>query len=598
VRIDWQPLGRRVDVAPGTSLIDAARLAGVDLTATCGGIGLCEGCRVRVIAGRLSPISSLERSGLSDETVGAGWRLACQATVESDLTIDVPPDSLSAPQRLQIEGQTGDVAPDPVVQSVELAVGEPTLDDLRDDLGRVGDDLVARGFERPRAGLHVLADLPVRLRRQEWSASLGMRGPEIVAVLPRGTRLLGLAVDIGTTKLASYLVDLASGRTLAAVGRMNPQIARGEDVISRIAYVDHDAGRGRELQSLVVAALNEMLAELVETAVSSRDGVVDAVIVGNTAMHHLVAGLPVAQLGQAPYVPVVASALEIAARDIGLEVAPGASVYFPPNIAGYVGGDHVAMLLATSAVDRTGTSVAIDIGTNTEMTVTVGERRWTCSCASGPAFEGAHISHGMRAAPGAIERVVIVGAEVRVHTIGRAPAVGICGSGILDAVAEMWRAGILDRHGAIRPGHPATRAVGTGTELLVVPAAETGLGRDITVTRRDVTEIQLAKAAIRTGLDTLLGAAGVDRADVDRVVVAGAFGTYLDIRRAIEIGMLPDFPRAHIEQVGNAAGAGARQMLISADCRRRAESMVRDIEYVELTTHPAFADIFARAIGF
>jgi uncharacterized 2Fe-2S/4Fe-4S cluster protein (DUF4445 family) len=595
-RVDWQPLGRRVEVAYGTVLVDAARRAGIELTATCGGVGLCEGCRVRVIAGRLSAPTPLEESALGSDGLASLWRLACQAAVQGDATIDVPADSLSAPQRLQIESRLGEVAPDPLVVPVDIELHEPTLSDLGDDLTRVGDDLANRGLPPPRVALHVLAELGARLRRDGWRASLAMRGPEIVGVLPRGTPLTGLAVDLGTTKLAAYLVDLASGRTLAATGRMNPQIARGEDVVSRIAWVEDDRARAAELQASVVAAINEMVADLSAEAGRSREAIVEAVIAGNTAMHHLFAGLPVAQLGQAPYVPVMTAPLEFGAREIGLELAPGAHVYMPPNIAGYVGGDHVAMLLSSRVSETGGTSVAVDIGTNTEMTVTAGGRMWTCSCASGPAFEGAHISNGMRAAPGAIERVVIVGGDVRVHTIGNQPAIGICGSGILDAVAEMRKAAILDRYGSFVARHALVRRAEGGPEFVVAPAPATALGRDIVVTRPDVNEIQLAKAAIRAGLDILLRAAALEPDGVDRVVIAGAFGTYIDIGSAVEVGMLPAFPRARIEQVGNAAGAGARQMVMSGTRRRRAESLARDIQYVELTTHAEFSDAFARAI--
>ena len=266
VRIDWQPAGRRITVRPGTSLLAAARAAGLDLVAICGGAGLCEGCRVRAVAGRLSPVTELERSSLGDEAIRAGWRLACQASVETDTTLDVPPESLTAPQRLQVEGQLSHVPPDPAVRMVDVSVEPPALGNLRSDLSRVTDALATRGVDRATATLPVLADLPARLRRLGWSASVAVRGSDIVAVLARGQRPLGLAVDVGTTKLAAYLVDLTSGETLGAVGRMNPQIALGEDVISRIAYVADDAGRRHELQGAVIGALNGMAAEALRRA--------------------------------------------------------------------------------------------------------------------------------------------------------------------------------------------------------------------------------------------------------------------------------------------------------------------------------------------
>jgi len=328
---------------------------------------------------------------------------------------------------------------------------------------------------------------------------------------------------------------------------------------------------------------------------------VDAVVVGNTAMHHLFAGLPVAQLGAAPYVPAVGEALDIQAREVGLELAPGAYVHLPPNIAGYVGADHVAMLLAAGVAHKKDrTVVALDIGTNTEITLTHQGRMVSCSCASGPAFEGAHIHDGMRAAPGAIERVQINGDEVRIHTINHQPAVGICGSGILDAISEMIAAGIVDRRGAIHKNHPAIRTANGRSELVLAHGEKTGHGKDVVVTRKDVNEIQLAKGAIRAGVEILLevvGLAGDDQA-IDEFIVAGAFGTYIDLESAIRVGMFPDIPIERFQQVGNAAGTGARQMLVSTEQRRSAQAMVGELEYVELSAHPDFINEFSHALFF
>jgi uncharacterized 2Fe-2S/4Fe-4S cluster protein (DUF4445 family) len=326
--------------------------------------------------------------------------------------------------------------------------------------------------------------------------------------------------------------------------------------------------------------------------------IVDAVVVGNTAMHHLFAGLPVDQLGRAPYVAAVSDPLDLRASDLGLVLAPGASVHLPANIAGFVGADHVAMALATGAWEETDRCVvALDIGTNTEVTLTRGGRAWCCSCASGPAFEGAHIQDGMRAAPGAIERVQI-GEDGKPHlkTIGDQPPVGICGSGILDAVSELFRTGIIDRKGALNEAAPrVTRADGLTQYELAAPATS-GHGRAVVINRKDINEVQLAKAAIRTGVEVLLHEAGVSYEEIEEFIIAGAFGTYLDVGSCVKIGMFPPLPLERFHQVGNAAGAGARQMLVSAARRAAAAALARKVTYVELTVHPEFTRRFLRAL--
>ncbi len=547
IHVDFQPVGRRVELAPGKTLLEAAQAAGIELTAVCGGIGTCGDCRIRLARGNLSAPTLAEQATLTPGEIASGQRLACQAIPQSDCVIDIPPESLTAPQRLQVEDELG-------VSRIKCQVSRGTW--------------------------HVAHDTP-----------------------------FGLAIDIGTTKLAAFLVNLTTGQTLGRVGAMNPQIGFGEDVIARIQYANtHPDGR-TTLQSRLAETLNGMAAELCQQAGILSEQIGEVVAVGNTVMHHLFAGLPVQQLGVAPYSPAVVEAMTIPARQVGLALAPDATVYLPPNIAGYVGADHVAAILAVSgqrsafssqrsAINRQPPTVnrqpspvtlLLDIGTNTEVSLSANGRILSCSCASGPAFEGAHIRDGMRAAPGAIERVQIRDGAVRVHTIGNQPPVGICGSGILDAVAELLSAGVLDWRGNFTAGQP---------QATLVLAAQTGHGRDILVTRKDVNEIQLAKGAIRAGVDVLLAEAGLPSEAIDEFIVAGAFGTYLDIGSAIRVGMFPDLPRERFRQVGNAAGAGARQMLLDPAARQFAEKLARRVEYVELSSHPAFREAFVKNILF
>jgi uncharacterized 2Fe-2S/4Fe-4S cluster protein (DUF4445 family) len=610
--VDLQPVGRRIRINKGATLLEAAQAAGVELVAVCGGNASCGTCRVRLAEGSLSRLSLVEEAELSQDEVNAGIRMACQAEPLSDVRIDIPPESLTTPQRLQIEGQGMEVCLDPLVKAVDVRIPPPDLNDLRSDVSRLKASLARKGKPGVSIPPAVLAVLPEQLRAQGWSARLalrrasGGRSRTLAGILPAGSSLLGLAVDIGTTKLAAYLVDLDSGETLAKTGAMNPQIGFGEDVISRISYANEHAAGRETLQSRLIETLNQLINELCSEVGKSAQQIVEAVVVGNTAMHHLFAGLAVQQLGHAPYVPVISDSLEIPANALGLEIAPGALVYLPPNIAGYVGADHIAMLLAMDMRHATKPTIALDIGTNTEITLSLpvenitgnANRMLACSCASGPAFEGAHIQAGMRAAPGAIERVQISDGELRIHTIGGLPPVGICGSGILDSVAQMLVAGLLDHRGVLRQDNPLVRNENGRSEFLLAAAETTGNGRDLVVSREDIKEIQLAKGAIRAGVEILLAEAGLASTDIRQFIVAGAFGTYLDLESAVRVGMFPVLPRDRFQQVGNAAGMGARQLLLSATQRRQADEIANQVEYIELTTHAAFTNEFIKALVF
>lgn len=594
LRIDFQPIGKRVDIALGQSLLEAARQAGVELVAVCGGAGTCGTCRVRLMSGALSDVTPDEEFLLGG--LRNGHRLACQAQPLTDVKIDVPPESLTTPQRTQTEGRDIEIALDPVLVPIDVALPAPDLEDLRSDASRLIDALDGRAASIEPAALLDLSD---RLRVQHWQARVVARDRrEVVAVLPLAAKLLGLAVDVGTTKLAVYLVDLETGETLTRRGAMNPQIAFGEDVISRIAYTNQHSDGRAVLQRRLIDALNSLIGEVCAEVGAHREQIGEAVVVGNTAMHHLLAGLPVHQLGTSPYVPAISDALEVRGRDLGLELAAAARVYLPPNIAGFVGADHVAMLLATSVPQTDRTIVALDIGTNTEITVAHRGQLVCCSCASGPAFEGAHLTAGMRAAPGAIERVQRIDGAWRVHTIGGQPPIGLCGSGILDAIAGLLEAGVIDRRGVMAREAEGMRVRDGRTEFVMASAAETGHGHDVVITRSDVNEIQLAKSAIRVGIDVLLAESGVQAGEVDEFIVAGAFGTYLDLESAIRIGMFPDLPRQRFRQIGNAAGTGARQLLVSTERRHLATEVARREKYIELTIYPEFTARYVAAMYF
>lgn len=602
--INFQPIGKRVKATNNQSLLGVAQEAGIALASICGGVGACDSCKIRLIYGDLNDPTLEEIALFTQKEFEAGFRLACQAYPRSNLTIEIPPESLTAPQRLQIEGQGQAVQLDPAVIALELEIPAPTISDLRSDTVRLKESLRQKGFSQPvEINFPVLETLSPKLRSFDWNVTLAMRKKLLVNVLPAHSSLLGLAIDIGTTKLAAYLCDLSTGKILARAGAMNPQTAFGEDVISRISYSNKHPNGGKLLQTRLIESLNQLIGELCsqtreEDFHASEEGIVEAVVVGNTAMHHLFAGLPVQQLGTAPYVPAVSEALEFDACSVGLHIAPGAKVHMPPNIAGYVGADHVAVLLSSGTAHSKKTTIAVDVGTNTEITLAHNGQLLACSCASGPAFEGAHIQAGMRAAPGAIERIHVIQGELRNQTIDSLAPVGICGSGILDAIACMLQVGALDQRGSLLLEHPSVRQSDHKREFLLVDHRSTGTGSDIVVTRQDVNEIQLAKGAIRTGIEVLLDCAGIASAQVEEFVIAGAFGSYINIPSAIQIGMFPALPLNRFRQVGNAAGAGARQMLLSVEQRHIAVKIARRVRYIELSTYPNFTNIFSKSLFF
>ena len=587
--IDFEPIGLRVRCLEGVSIGDAAREAGVPLAAVCGGYGLCRRCLVRIVEGRTSPPTETEREQLSPAQIAAGYRLACMTLVQSDIKIDVPDGSQLAAQRLEVDGAEVSVPFEPPVQEHVVVLPKPSLSDLRSDWIRLQEELGRRtSIPELRGDLFALRRLPEILRSGGWCARTAVRGDEVVDVRPVSQAPLGLAVDIGTTKVAGYLVDMESGQCLAADGITNPQIAFGEDVMSRIASaMNGNAGR---LHRAIIDGLNELTLRLCP----EPGRIVEVVLVGNTAMHHLAADLPVEQLGLAPYTPAVSSAFDVKARDLGLRVAPGAYAHFLPNVAGFVGADHVAMILATGIGCSDKIMIGLDIGTNTEVVLAAKGDLITCSTASGPAFEGAHITHGLRAVTGAIEQVRLGATGVETATIDGGPPIGLCGSGVLDAVAELRRVGLLNTRGRLADG-PGVRRVGDEREFLIVPAAASGSGHDITITQSDVVEILLAKGAMRVGIDALLQAMHVRPDELDKVIVAGAFGTHINISSAVRVGMLPDLPSHKFRQVGNAAGVGARLALLSRAQRAKAVEIARRARYLELTLLPDFGYRFALA---
>jgi uncharacterized 2Fe-2S/4Fe-4S cluster protein (DUF4445 family) len=594
--IDFEPIGRRGEWRKNESLLACAQRLGVGISSVCGGKGTCHACKVQILSGTISKPTANEREAFNPQELKERWRLACQTYAAGDCKIAVPAESMTASQRVQVEGLEAKVTPQPSVRVYRLKLSTPSLEAPLADADRLLEALNRQDKRRcARIDIGALRTVSKRLRSWKRRSQVVVHNGEVIAIIAPESRQVGLAIDLGTTKIASYLVDLSDGRTLAAKGIMNPQIVYGEDIISRITAVVGSPDKAAVLQGLVVGAINDLCTDLCAEAGVRPEEVLEAVVVGNTAMHHLFLRLPVKQLAVSPFVPVVSRALEVKARDLGLDIAPGAYVFLLPNIAGFVGADHVSMLLATDAWRSRETTVALDIGTNTEVSLIYKGKIVTTSCASGPAFEGGHIKYGMRAATGAIERLRIEGDKVQYQTIDGAPPVGICGSGILDALAQLYMARIVDDSGRILDNRPRVRAYRGQREFIIVGREERNGKPAIAITQRDVRELQLAKAAIRAGIQILLEACGCAEDNIKQVIIAGAFGTYIDISSAVAVGMLPPLPLDRFRQVGNAAGMGAKLALISSKSRTRAQALASKARYIELAASPRFQSTFVQA---
>ncbi|MFB0528145.1 MAG: ASKHA domain-containing protein, partial [bacterium] len=587
--VKFVPIGKRVTEKRPRPLLDIARDVGVSLKSLCGGKSKCGKCKVMV--NPANEPTAVEKKLFTQDEIDEGYRLACSTTVREDTQVYVPPSSITEEQKLQIWGREIEVRPFPPVKKFFLQLTKATLSDTRSDFQRIKEELKRKyNVKVESADSKVLNIIGPTLRDSKWSITVIVRGSEIIGVEPgnRTKESLGIAIDLGTSKIAFYLVDLLTGESINIYGITNPQIAYGEDVLSRIRYAGDTGMNLKKLRSEVLKAINLAIKKICrESKVKSAD-ILEATLVGNTAMHHIFLGLPVKQLGLAPFAMATNEPLEIKAREVGLEISPGGYIYLPPPIAGFVGSDHLAMLIASGIEIKKRKLITIDIGTNTEIALKTREKIMSCSCASGPAFEGAHVKYGMRAAPGAIERVSINSKSltVNVSTIEDKPPLGICGSGILDGISEMLRVGIIDSSGKINPGYKGVRKIKSGKSLEFVLAKKGK--REITITQQDVSEIQLAKGAIRTGIEILLEETDLKTQDIDGIIVGGAFGSYIDPLKAMRIGMFPEIDIGKFTQVGNGAGIGAKAILLSQKLREQANQLAKKVEHLELATHSNF----------
>ncbi len=462
ITIDFEPLGKRVEFHPGETLADSALRAGIDLITSCNGLGVCTSCKIELVHGELTSPTENELARLSKLKDNHNLRLACQCSPLSDVRIFIPPGSLTQGQQLQVDGHYHPTRLSTHFFAHVVNLTPPTLEDLRGDWERLQQAYFARYHTELVASLDVIKDIPISIRTSNWQVKLIVRRfpqyDELISIISPDDSYYGLAFDIGSTKIAAFLINLENGEVTDQTGFMNPQIALGEDVVNRISHALQTADNARKLQDILVGRIAQYVLEISRKYKLVAGQLVDMVVVGNTAIHHLFCGLPIKSLGEAPYVPAIQSSLVFSARQHNIPIAPGANIYLPPNIAGYVGADHTAAVLATRLRESDKTVCLIDIGTNTEISLIHHGKIMACSCASGPAFEGAHIQDGMRAAPGAIDQVSIENDQIQISTIGQKPATGICGSGILSVMAEMRRNRIIDRRGVFNREHVLVNA--------------------------------------------------------------------------------------------------------------------------------------------
>jgi uncharacterized 2Fe-2S/4Fe-4S cluster protein (DUF4445 family) len=658
VMVIFQPSGRRGKVPKGTSVIEASRLLGVDIETLCGEKRVCGKCVVRIEEGHfekygirsspshVSPWQADEEKFVNPEQKAKGFRLACAARVADDILVYVPEGSRAEKQIVSKTARDIFIEHNPAVKLYYVELDPPSFEDPTGDFERICRGLKhACGLDNLTIDIFALRQLPGALREADWKVTVSIwNDREIIRVRPgKAEHNYGLAIDVGTTTVAAYFCDLSNMKVIDTVSMMNPQCKYGEDVMSRITYHMNNPDGLQRMSDDIVEGVNELIKKAIDNthppgpekkkkkggtepdvypdaAEQGRtylrlgwEDIEDIAIGFNTAMHHIFLSLDPKHVGRSPFPPVIHHSLDIKARDLGIRINPSSYLFVLPIEAGFVGADNVGVLIAEEPYKQEENQLIIDIGTNGELVLGNRHRLISCSCATGPALEGAQIAFGMRAAPGAMERIEIdpQTLEVDYKVIGRdawrkfsrpreMQVKGICGSGILDLLAELYRAGIVDKSGAFNKktleGHPRFR-INPDTkqsEFVLAWAEESGMGRDIVVTQKDIRQIQLAKGALYAGCKLMVKRMGLKK--IDKVKIAGAFGTHVDRTKALVMGLLPDCEIEMIESVGNAAGDGCRAALLNVKKREEANWCSRNVEYIELTLEESFQQDFVEAL--
>jgi uncharacterized 2Fe-2S/4Fe-4S cluster protein (DUF4445 family) len=609
-RVTFVPNNTTVSVGKGMTILQAASFGGIQISSLCGGKHKCGRCKV-LVRGVGDYVQEEEKESLSDEEIEQGYRLACVFHIENDTTVVIPEASQERGVAILEEGVClGGRHVESDVTKVHLSVERATLDNATSDLDRVEESLRKKGLASPQWNPNLIRDLPELLRSSNHSITATLIGNELISIEEGDTTqdAFGMAVDIGTTTVVGYLLCLNTGEQVGVASRVNPQRTYGSDVVSRAGAASERPELVKVLQGLAVETINDIILELVSRSCVNPGRIYKMAVVGNTCMQHLFLGVTPKYLTLAPYTPVFTRSVKIPARELRVEMNPDGHIELLPGLAGFVGADTMGVILSTGIIESDAIKLAVDLGTNGEIVLGSKKGMLACSAAAGPAFEGEHIRCGMIAAPGAIDRVVIRD-DVYVHTIRGAPSRGICGSGLIDAMAEMRKAGIIDHRGRLMNSGGAGAAIAeslqnrlrTGEEgnefLLCSGDPKTGAA-PVVVTQHDVEEFQLAKAAISAGVQILMSEMGVDCDNISEVFIAGAFGSYIRKESFCSLGILPGIDVERVMAVGNAAGEGAKMALLSTEVSGALRGIAEKTRYIELSAHPSFRQKFVHSMFF
>ena len=608
ISIEFRPHDKVTRVPPGMTIFNAANWIGLPIDSTCGAKGTCGKCKVRILHGN-NGATAADRRIFTDEELADGWRLSCRSEANSDVVCHVP--RLMGNPKAALMGFDRHVILNPNVNKVPLSLASPSLEDQRSDFSRIRDALEPEGYA-VEASLNLLRQLPGVLRRNDWHVTAVVVGHELVSVEGGDTtdRLFGLAFDIGTTTVVGMLIDLNSGAPVAVRSALNGQAVQGADVISRISYTMlHEDGLS-ELNQVILRTLNGLIVQLLDEGGVAPHEVYEVVTAGNATMQHLFLGVDPEPIGLEPFIPAVEDLVQASAQEVGLEILPQAQIHCLPYLGAYVGADLVAGLLATGLAQNEGVRLLVDVGTNGEIILGSASRTVATAAPAGPAFEGAQILDGMRASTGAIEAVTINPEGLELQVIGDVPPIGLCGSGLLDVVAQLRLSGLMLPSGRFVKAEEATELVspelarriitdeeGRRSFVLAWPE-ESGSGKSIVLTQRDVRELQFAKGSIAGGIDVVMQELDVDSDELVEIFLAGSFGSYINPQSARIIGLVPPVPVEKIKAVGNAAGEGAKIALLSFRERQVARSLPQIVEYHELSGRGDFNDSFLAVLQF
>ncbi|MBC7318477.1 DUF4445 domain-containing protein [Candidatus Bipolaricaulota bacterium] len=586
VKLTFEPMGKKIETS-SNFILEIARDANITIRSDCGGKGLCGKCKIIIINGEVSEVNEIEREHLTLNEIRDGYRLACQVkATNGEITVFIPPESRIETRKVAESILETEAELNPSIRKVYLKLEKPTLKDTKPDFERLKSSL-----GEIETSLNILKRIPKFLRDANWDITAILSYNKLIGVEKGDTtdRSYGIAIDIGSSKIICQLIDLVTGKRLAEDYSENPQVAYGEDIISRINYASKSDENLKRLQKMAIDTINKILDNLCKEAGIENDEIYEAIVVGNSVMHHLFFGIYPGYVGRSPFVPAIRDMVNCQAKELGVKINPEGYINSLPLIAGFIGADALADILVTRIHEKDGINMLIDIGTNTEIFIGNKNKILACSSPSGPAFEGAHIKHGMKAVKGAIEKIWFT-KGVNYETIGKEKPKGICGSALIDLVAELYRNDIINKRGKFTEKSEEDHA------FIVVSADETETKKNITVNEKDIDNLLVAKGAIKSAWTILMEKLGIEPSDISKVYVAGSFGRYIDVENAKLIGLLPDIPTDQIIFAGDIAVTGAAMALKSIQKRIESREILKLIDYIELSAEKDFNKIFAKSI--